>query len=289
MMLKKRIAAVVLVRDSIAVQSVGFKKYLPIGHPKIAIEFLCQWGVDEIVLLDISARRKGMEPNFRMISECSKYCNVPLTVGGGINEISHIHALMHCGADKVSLNRPAIVNTALITEASHVFGSQCIVVSVDVKLTDDGYRVYDYLAGSVIKTTPEEFCDETQSLGAGEILLNSVDRDGMKTGYDVTLINRVSATVTLPVIACGGAGNPGHVRHALARSAASAIAAANFFHFFEHSVTITKASAKNFSPIRHETHALYDDNGADDIGRLLKKPDSLLESLLYERIEKEVI
>ncbi len=288
-MLKKRIAAVVVVRDGIAVQSVGFKKYLPIGHPKIAIEFLCQWGIDEIVLLDISARKKGMQPNFQMITECSKYCNVPLTVGGGINDISHIHDLMHCGADKVSLNQPAIVNRAFITATSNVFGSQCIVVSVDVKLTEDGYRVYDYLAGRVLESMPEEFCNEMQAMGAGEILLNSVDRDGRKTGYDVSLINRVSAAVTLPVIACGGAGNPGHVRHALQCSAASAIAAANFFHFFEHSVTITKASANDSSPIRHETHALYNDNVADEMGRLLKKPDSLLENLLYERIDREMI
>lgn len=288
-MLKKRIAAVLVVKDDIVVQSVGFQRYLPVGKPAIAVEFLNQWGIDEIILLDITASRKGRQPNFALVRSLAQHCRVPLTVGGGITHLAHIHELMHCGADKVAFNQAALHHPDLLTEAARVFGDQCIVASIDARWAGNGYRVYDYLIGQTLALSPSDLASRLQAIGAGEILLNSVDRDGMKSGFDLDLINQTADAVTVPLIVCGGAGVPAHFLDVLEKTSASAIAAANFFHFFEHSVTITKALTQQHSAIRHETHALYQDNDLDAMGRLLKKPDTTLEALLYLKIEKEVI
>jgi len=288
-MLKKRIAAVLVVKDDIVVQSVGFQRYLPVGKPAIAVEFLNQWGIDEIILLDITASRKGREPNFALVRSLAQHCRVPLTVGGGITHLAHIHELMHCGADKVAFNQAALHHPDLLTEAARVFGDQCIVASIDARWAGNGYRVYDYLIGQTLALSPSDLASRLQAIGAGEILLNSVDRDGMKSGFDLDLINQTADAVTVPLIVCGGAGVPAHFLDVLEKTSSSAIAAANFFHFFEHSVTITKALTQQHSAIRHETHALYQDNDLDAMGRSLKKPDTTLEALLYLKIEKEVI
>jgi len=288
-MLKKRIASVLVVKDGIVVQSIGFRRYLPVGKPHIAVEFLNQWGIDEIILLDISASRKGREPDFALIRSLAPHCRVPLTVGGGIASLSHIHELMHCGADKVAFNQAALHNPNLLSEAALVFGDQCIVASIDARWVGSCYRVYDYLKGHTLELSPSDLAIRLQANGAGEILLNSVDRDGMKTGFDLDLINQTAVAVTVPLIVCGGAGVPAHFLDALEKTSASAIAAGNFFHFFEHSVTITKAIANQYHPIRHETHARYHAVDLDSMGRLLKKSDASLELLLYQKIEAEVI
>jgi len=288
-MLKKRIIAVLVVRNGIVVQSIGFRRYLPIGKPEIAAEFLNQWGVDEIILLDISATLIGCKPDFAMVKKVAKLCHVPLTVGGGITSLNHIHDLMHCGADKIALNQALLHQTSLLTDAAQVFGSQCVVASIDACAISKGHQVYDYRQRKTLALTPWELAHRMQESGAGEVLINSVDRDGMKGGYDFDLINQIFTAVKIPVIACGGAGVPIHLLEVLEKTEVSAIAAANFFHFFEHSVTITKALASQQYPVRHETHALYRDNYIDEMGRLLKKDDKTLDELLYLKIEKEVI
>ena len=173
-MLKKRIAATLVVKDGIVVQSIGFQKYLPVGKPAIAIEFLNLWGIDEIILLDISATKNHFEPNYQMIKAASAKCYVPLTVGGGISQINHISELMHCGSDKVALNQSAILRPSLILEAAHVFGNQCVVVSIDSIETQNGYRVYDYIKKAALDFTPAEFAVRAEAAGAGEILVNSL-------------------------------------------------------------------------------------------------------------------
>lgn len=288
-MLKKRIVSVLVVKDGIVVQSIGFRRYLPVGKPHIAVEFLNQWGIDEIILLDISASRNRREPDFALIRSLTPHCRVPLTVGGGIASLSHIHELMHCGADKVAFNQAALHNPNMLSEAALVFGDQCIVASVDARWVGSCYRVYDYLKGQTLEFTPCDLASRLQANGAGEILLNSVDRDGMKTGFELDLINQTAAAVTVPLIVCGGAGVPAHFLDALEKTSANAIAAANFFHFFEHSVTITKAMANQYHRIRHETHARYNDVDLDSKGRLHKKSDIRLEALLYQKIEADVI
>jgi cyclase len=288
-MLKKRIVAVLVVKEDIVVQSIGFHHYLPVGKPTIAVEFLNQWGIDEIILLDISASRRGRDPNFALVKSLARYCRVPLTVGGGLTSLDQIHELMHSGADKVVFNQTALHRPDLLTRAAQVFGSQCIVASIDARWAGSGYGVYDYLTGQTLGLSPFDHAGRLQTIGAGEILLNSVDRDGMKSGFDLDLINQTAAAVTVPLIVCGGAGVPAHFLDVLEQTSASAIAAANFFHFFEHSVTITKALTSQHHAIRHETLASYQDNDLDAMGRLLKKPDGILESLLYLKIAKEII
>ena len=232
-MLKKRVVATVVVKDGIVVQSINFKKYLPIGKPPIALEFLNQWGVDEIILIDISASKKNKEPNYSMVASASEKCFVPLTVGGGISKIEHIQQLMQCGADKISLNTSAIHQPELITSAAHIFGDQCVVVSIDTIITASGYRVYDYVNKKTLEVSPAEYAKDAVKLGAGEILINSVDRDGSYLGYDYELINSICAQVNVPVICSGGAKNADDFIKVFKETNVSAASAANFFHFFE--------------------------------------------------------
>ncbi len=289
-MLKRRVIAVVVVRDGVAVQSIGFKKYLPIGKPEIAVEFLGQWGVDEIILIDISASKCGDGPDVGMVERVAKKCFVPLTVGGGINQITHVYQLIHGGADKISLNHALNEDFGLVTEISGVFGAQCVVVSIDVVKTPSGYRVYDYIGACETGHSARELSRLAAECGAGEILLNSVDRDGSGSGFDTILVREVCESVNIPVICAGGAGTPQHFVEVFKSTKVHAAAAANFFHFSEHSVAVTKSVlAENGIPIRHDTHFDYAAATLDSRGRLLKKPDIYLESLLFERLEKEVI
>lgn len=288
-MLKKRIIATLVVKDGIVVQSIGFKRYLPVGKPAIAVEFLSQWGIDEIILLDISASRYGRSPDYAMVRSASSHCRIPLTVGGGITQIEHIMELMHCGADKVAFNQAALFKPELLTEAAHRFGDQCIVASIDALLTEMGYMVYDYRQHKALGQTPGELAAQLQKQGAGEILINSVDRDGSYLGFDLDLITSVCSMVSVPVISSGGAGHAHHFLEVFTHTQASAASAANFFHFSEHSVTTVKAQLSPYYPVRHETWFNYLGTRFDDHGRILKKEDSELEEMLFLRIEKDVI
>jgi cyclase len=288
-MLKKRITANLVVKDGIVVQSFGFRKYLPVGKPAIAIEFLNQWGIDEIILTDISASARGNGPDFDMIKKASQKCFVPLTIGGGITHVDHIKELMQCGADKIALNQATLYKTELITEAAKIFGNQCVVVSIDGIKNPEGYRLYDYLQKKTTTHEPGTFARLTEEAGAGEILINSVDRDGSYLGYDLHLVNQVCSHVSIPVIACGGAKNAIHMIDVLKLTNASAASAGNFFHFTEHSVNITKAQIKKELDVRLETYANYAENSWDNHMRLVKKNDDVLKHMLYVQIEKEVI
>ncbi len=288
-MLKKRITATLVVKEGIVVQSIGFKRYLPIGKPTIAIEYLNSWGIDEIILLDISATAKGRIPDYEMIRKASLKCFVPLTIGGGISDIKHIKELMQCGSDKVALNQSAIFHPKLIKHAAEIFGNQCVLVSIDAVNTSEGYRVYDYITQKALSITPAEMAKKSVELGAGEILINSVERDGSYLGYDKGLINSVCTEVAVPVIVSGGAKNAKDMIDVLQNTSASAASASNFFHFTEHSVNITKANIFSKLNVRLETHADYRDCAFDENCRLVKKDDKVLEEMLYIRIQKEII
>jgi cyclase len=288
-MLKKRIAATVVVRNGIVVQSIGFKKFLPIGKPDIAIEFLNQWGVDEIILIDISATINNSGPQFDIIRNASKKGFVPLTVGGGISTIEHMRELMNCGADKISINQAALKNKSLITEAAHIFGNQCVVVSLDAMKVSGKYLLYDYRLKKTIDIEVSEYVKEAESLGAGEILVNSIDRDGSYAGFDLHLMNDVCNNVNIPVIAAGGAKNAHDFIEVFTKTKVSAASAANFFNFTEHSVNITKSQIIKQLNIRFETFADYKDADYDKDYKLKKKSDIVLENMLYVKIEKEII
>lgn len=288
-MLKRRIVGVLIVRTGIVVQSVRFRTYLPVGRPPTAVEYLNRWGIDEIILLDISATARGTGPDLAMVRRASAESHVPFTVGGGIRSVADIHALMPCGADKVSLNSTLFMQSALIREAAVVFGNQCVVASVDAVNTTSGHRVYDHINRRVTDLVPGEMVKRVQDLGAGEILINSVDRDGTYRGYDIALVESICNVATVPVIACGGARNGADMSDLLQRTTTSAAAAANFFHFTEHSVILAKSTVAEKVSLRIETHATYRGAKLDAEMRLLKRDDSALEELLYQREEPEAI
>ncbi|MCT8332177.1 HisA/HisF-related TIM barrel protein [Leptospira sp. 85282-16] len=288
-MLKKRIIAVVIVKDDIVVQSIGFRRYLPIGKPEITLEFLTSWGIDEIVYLDISATKNQKQPNYDLIRKAAKKCYVPLTVGGGIRRMDQVHELMSAGADKVSLNHIAYNEISFVKEVALAYGNQCVVTSIDVIKTASGYQVYDYIKKQGIELNPADYAKRLADSGAGEIFLNSVDRDGSYLGYDLDLIQSVTNSVSIPVICCGGAKNASDMVHVFSNTKVSAAAASNFFQFTEHSVNVSKSFVRKTENIRLETHANYNENEFDSEMRLTKKDDKILEEMLFLRIEKETI
>ena len=290
-MLKNRIVATLLVNDGIVVQSVNFKKYLPVGRVDIAVEFLNDWGIDEIVLLDIKATLQNRSPNLTMISQASKKGFVPLTVGGGIKTVSDIKNVIQSGADKVSINYAAITQPSLIEEGAIIFGNQCIMVSIDTRKNQDGqYEVFTQSGRLSMGKSPVEVAKISEDYGAGEILLNSIDRDGSKQGYDIELIQQVTDAVKIPVIACGGVGHPRHFLEGITLGKASAVAAGNYFHFTEHSVITTKSYLENDGiGVRLNTYAHYKDFNFLETGRLARKIDEDLEELRFTYHPKEII
>lgn len=238
-MLKKRIIPVILLRDGKIVQSRRFSRYNILGDPTPAVERISSWSSDELIYLDITDRSSPYSVSIDfapLIDAISQKCSVPLTFGGGILSLEDAARRLKMGADKISLNTAAIESPELIKEIANEFGSQCVVVSVDVKINNDG--VYEVYRCGRIPTGwhPVDFVRTVQDLGAGEILLNSVDRDGEGTGFDLTLIKQVVDVLSIPVIAMGGAGDWKHFAEVLENTNVSAVAAANIFQHRENSV-----------------------------------------------------
>lgn len=286
-MIKTRIIAVVLVKDGIAVQSIGFKKYLPIGSPLIAIKFLDSWGVDEIVVLHMD----GNNPTTAEVNAYAKNCNVPLSIGGGINDIDKVKAIIHSGADKVIINSALITKPHIVTETATMFGSQSIIASIDAYLSDDGKYSAKYNSGYKYSNyTALDLAQHAQELGAGEILLNSINNDGSKNGYDLALLKLALDKLDIPVIICGGVGHPKHMFEAI-NLGVSGVAAANFFHFSEHSVITVKKYLTNQieNKIRLDSYANYEGFNFFPNGRINKLVDNELESLRFHYIPEEKI
>lgn len=270
-MLKKRLIACLLMRDGWIVQSQGFQRWLPIGRPRFSIEFVVKWDVDEIVLLDMSASGENRGPSVEALAILSEYCFVPLTVGGGIADVETVRALVGAGADKVSVNTHAASRPALITEIADIFGTQCVVVSMDCRREADGrYQVYTQGGRHATGLEPVEWARECEKRGAGEIFLNSIDRDGSGQGYDTALIRAVADQVGIPVVACGGVGSHRHFTAGISQGGASAVAAANIFHHIEHSTILAKAHLlADGVDVRLDSRATYEAREFDDDGRLL--------------------
>lgn len=288
-MLKKRLVACLLIHNGIIVQSIGFSKYLPVGVPKIAVEFLNYWGIDEIVLIDMDASKEQRDPNYKIIKELSSKCRVPLTVGGGINNIEQIKYLMDCGADKISINNIAFDKPELITEAAKIYGNQCVVVSVDAIKMESDFFVYRYINKSISDLNAVMWCQRVEQLGAGEVFLTSVDRDGKYSGFELDLMKDVSDKLKIPVIASGGAGDAQHFVELFKKTSVSAASAANMLHFSEHAVNTLKAGIEKEINIRLDTTASYRDAKFYPRNRIQKKDEKFLEELLYVKIEKEEI
>lgn len=288
-MLKKRLVANLTVKNGIVVQSIRFKRFLPVGNPLVATQFLNQWGIDEIAVLDIDATPNQSPPNFELINKISRQIFVPLSVGGGIKNIGHVRQLIKGGADKVIINSAAFDNPELISQAAKVIGAQSVVISVDVKKINGQFKVFTNCGQVGTGLDPLAWAKKIEKFGAGEILLRSIDKDGSKSGFDLELITRVVKNVSIPVIAAAGAGKPAHFLEAF-QAGASAVSAGNYFHFTEHSPILVKAYLKSKGiNIRLDTHAKYAHAKIDSQGRLLKSTDAYLENLKFQIIKPEVI
>ncbi|WP_339764479.1 imidazole glycerol phosphate synthase cyclase subunit [uncultured Sulfitobacter sp.] len=267
-MIKTRLIPCIVTRNELVVQSFGFNRYLPIGDVKTAIEFFVKWDVDEIFLIDISATSEGRAPNVELVNWAARECFVPLSVGGGIKTLSHIYDLLRAGADKVALNSIARDEKTFVGKAADIFGNQCITVSVDIKKDRGEYRVYDYTTGEMLDLDIESHLRDLQNAGAGEILLNSVDRDGSRKGYDIELLAQISAYVQIPVIAIGGVGRFEHLAEAVSKGGCQAVAAANIFQHMEHSTIAAKAQMKHAGlNVRLSSEVKYEDFSLDLLGR----------------------
>jgi len=236
-MLKKRIIPCLDINNGRVVKGINFVNLVDAGDPAEQAKIYNDQGADEICFLDITASHENRNTMLEIVKKTTEKCFVPLTVGGGVRTIEDINNLLLAGADKVSINTAAVKNENLIKEGAQKFGSQCIVIAVDAKkVNNDKWEVFTHGGRKSTGKDVLKFVQKMQSLGAGEILLTSMDRDGTKKGYDLDLTKKVSNTVSIPVIASGGVGNLEHLHQGFKIGKASAVLAASIFHFGEYSV-----------------------------------------------------
>lgn len=233
-MLKTRIIPTLLFKDVGLVKGTAFESSRRVGPALQAIRVYSIREVDELIFLDITATPNRRGPDLDQIDVLADECQMPLTVGGGVRSVRDIRELLSVGADKVAINSAAIKDKSIIKEGAEFFGSQCIVASIDFRRGSDGRaEVYSECGHVPEGLCPLEWAKELECLGAGEILLTSVCRDGTMDGYDIDMTRQVSDAVSIPVIASGGAGNYKHMEDVLLEGHASAVAAASIFHFTE--------------------------------------------------------
>lgn len=255
-MLKTRVIACVLLRNGAVVQSKGFKRYQMLGDPATIVERLSAWACDELVYLDIS-RSPVCDAGRRDLGRCasggineiiahvSTKAFMPLACGGGIRDVDDAVSRIAAGADKIVINTQAVQDPSFVGRLARALGSQCVVVSVDVRAEGDDWRVFADGGRAASDWTVVDFCNRIQDEGAGEILLHSIDRDGAACGYDLPLIQAVTSAVSLPVVALGGVGCWDHFADAIELTDVSGVAAANVFHYTENSIHEAKKYLHN--------------------------------------------
>jgi len=250
-MKKKRLIPILLLRNGWLVQSKEFSRYQNLGNPVSSVKRFSEWASDEVIYLNISKddiydrRREDQGYSNRhsfleIINDVARVTFMPITVGGRIRSLNDISLLLGAGADKISINSIALQDSSFIGQAANEFGSQCIVVSIDVKIINGKYKVMAKGGSENTGYDPIEWARRAEAEGAGEILLNSIDRDGTKEGYDLKLLSTVSESVRLPIIACGGVGNWLHFAEALEKTKVDAVAAANIFQYTDQSVYLAR-------------------------------------------------
>lgn len=240
-MVKKRLIPVLILREGMIVQTLRFKFTNMIGDAITAVEFFNRWAADEIVILDVSRDTRKREKFYPVIENLSRKCFVPLTVGGWVTDVDQIRTLLRCGADKVAINTAAIDRPDFVTEAAAIFGSQCIVSAIDARRRDDdGWEAVADRGRRSTGLDAVEWAREVERLGAGEIFLTSIDHDGSRQGYDLALMQAVSHAVTVPVIAFGGVLSWQDLVDGIQIGGCEAAAAANVFHYTEHSTRNAK-------------------------------------------------
>lgn len=244
-MLKTRIIPCLDVKNGRVVKGVNFENLIDAGDPVSQANFYYKEGADELCFLDISATNENRSTMFEMVEKVANSCFIPFTVGGGVKSIEDFLNLLSCGADKVSLNSSAINNPQLIQESAKKFGSQCVVVAIDAKKTNKGnYEIFTHGGKKETGIDAIKWAQYVSELGAGEILLTSMDKDGTKSGYDLELLKAITNKVSVPVIASGGVGNLQHLVDGI-NSGASAVLAASIFHFKQYSISEAKEFLAN--------------------------------------------
>jgi cyclase len=244
-MLKTRIIPCLDVKDGRVVKGVNFVDLIDAGDPVEAAAAYDAAGADELCFLDITASHEDRDNIFHVVEQTAERCFMPLTVGGGVRTIEDIGKLLNAGADKVSINTAAVKNPQFVKEAAEKFGAQCIVVAIDAKRVSqpgepDRWEIFTHGGRTPTGIDAIEFAKQVTALGAGEILLTSMDRDGTKAGFDLALTRAVSDAVTIPVIASGGVGTLDHLVEGITEGHASAVLAASIFHFGTYSITEAK-------------------------------------------------
>ncbi|MEZ0215887.1 MAG: imidazole glycerol phosphate synthase subunit HisF [Rariglobus sp.] len=248
-MLSRRVIPCLDVHAGRVVKGIKFQELRDAGDPVESAKAYDKQGADELVFLDITASSDGRGIMHDVVARTAEQCFMPLTVGGGLRSLEDIERMLKAGADKVSLNTSAIKDPQLIAAASNRFGAQCIVVAIDARREPDGksWRVFTHGGRNPTELNAVSWAQQAVALGAGEILLTSMDCDGMKTGYDCPLTRAVSDAVTVPVIASGGAGELSHFADAITDGHASAVLAASLFHFG----TLTIPQVKDYLAGQH--------------------------------------
>ncbi|HUU50189.1 MAG TPA: imidazole glycerol phosphate synthase subunit HisF [Nitrospinota bacterium] len=240
-MLAKRIIPCLDVKNGRVVKGINFINLKDAGNPVENAEIYDKEGADEIVFLDITASYENRDIILEVVKETAERVFMPLTVGGGVRNIEDIRKLLKAGADKVSINTTAVKEPLFIKESSERFGSQCIVVAIDAKRKNGNtWEVYIHGGRTPTGLDAIEWAQQSEELGAGEILLTSMDRDGTKDGYDLELTKKVSDLLGIPVIASGGVGTLEHLYEGLAKGGADAVLAASIFHYQEYSIREAK-------------------------------------------------
>ncbi len=246
-MLRKRILPCLDVRDGKVVKGVNFVGLKEMGDPAAHARFYNDEGADELVILDITASHEKRKSLMHVIEAVADSIFIPLTVGGGVRTADDVREMLNAGADRVSLNTAAVKRPEVLTESAERFGTQCVVAAIDARRRpgDAGWEVYIYGGRQPTGRDALEWAKEVEQRGAGEILLTSMDRDGTQIGYDIDLLHAVSTSVTIPVIASGGAGVLQHFADALTTGGASAVLAASLFHARDMSIAELKSFLRN--------------------------------------------
>ena len=244
-MFKVRVIPCLDVKDGRVVKGVNFVNLRDAGNPVEAAIAYDAAGADELCFLDITASHENRDTIYDVVTRTAEACFMPLTVGGGVRTVDHIRKLLTCGADKVSINTAAVSRRTFVKEAAEKFGDQCIVVAIDAKKVskageNDRWEIFTHGGRNPTGIEVVGYAKEIVAMGAGEILLTSMDRDGTKKGYDIPLTRAVADAITVPVIASGGVGNLDHMVDGIRDGHATAVLAASIFHFGQYSVREAK-------------------------------------------------
>ncbi|MFW5928295.1 MAG: imidazole glycerol phosphate synthase subunit HisF [Thermoplasmatota archaeon] len=243
-MLAKRIISALDIKDGRVVKGINFKDITDAGDPLELAKRYEEEGIDEVVFLDINASHENRGILFDLVKDVSRELHIPFTVGGGISTVDEVNKIIRKGADKIFVNTAAVENQRIIREGSKLIGSSNFMVAIDAKKKGDEWKIYTHGGRKERRLTASEWAKRVERLGAGEILLTSMDTDGTKNGFDIPLIKKISKEVNIPIIASGGAGSPEDFYEVFNKTDVNAALAASIFHYDEYSVPELKAYLK---------------------------------------------